>query len=199
MNEEDVKEQLKEKNKEIYLNKLNLDLTNNIEVLKLTLENFLNNKCDNIKNRILNIVESFQKEKIIDEKVKEFLEKYRENLFKIIELKQKKLELEFTKTININEYKNNINISNSKIINNINEYYEKNKEELMEEITNLFDNKLCKVRIKDYFNTILKKEMEDKIMYIINSRDLILLNTIKESYLKYLELNEKTVGIKLEN
>ena len=39
---EDVKDQLKIKNKEIYLNKLNLDLDNNLEVLVLTVDNLLN-------------------------------------------------------------------------------------------------------------------------------------------------------------
>ena len=52
MNEEDIRKQLKEKNKEIYLNKLNLDLTNNLEVLVLTIDNLLNNSL-HIINKII--------------------------------------------------------------------------------------------------------------------------------------------------
>lgn len=48
MNEYDIKDQLKKKNKEIYLNKLNFDLDNNLEVLVLTIDNLLSFMKDNL-------------------------------------------------------------------------------------------------------------------------------------------------------
>ena len=52
---EDVKDQLKIKNKEIYLNKLNLDLDNNLEVLVLTVDNLLNTNKEMLIKKIIDI------------------------------------------------------------------------------------------------------------------------------------------------
>ena len=51
--EEDVKKQLEVKNKEIYLNKLNLDIDNNMEVLILAIDNLLNSIPDTVNLKIL--------------------------------------------------------------------------------------------------------------------------------------------------
>lgn len=66
---EDVKDQLKIKNKEIYLNKLNLDLDNNLEVLVLTVDNLLNTNKEMLIKKIIDIEESFLNQELIEEKV----------------------------------------------------------------------------------------------------------------------------------
>ena len=55
----DVKKQLEVKNKEIYHNKLNLDIENNLEVLVLTIDNLLNSIPEMLSLKILEIKESF--------------------------------------------------------------------------------------------------------------------------------------------
>ena len=35
----------------------------------------------------------------------------------------------------------------------------------------------------------------NKILDIIRNRDIILINTFQETYLKYLELNKNTIGV----
>ena len=56
MNESiDIKKQLEVKNKEIYINKLNHDLDNNLEVLVLTIDNLLSFITNETTKRILEI------------------------------------------------------------------------------------------------------------------------------------------------
>ena len=62
---EDVKDQLKIKNKEIYLNKLNLDLDNNLEVLVLTVDNLLNTNKEMLIKKIIDIEESFLNQELM--------------------------------------------------------------------------------------------------------------------------------------
>ena len=196
MNEEDIRKQLEEKNKEIYFNKLKLDFSNNLEVLVLTIDNLLNNIENNAKNRILNITESFQNEKIIKENIKEFIENYKEILMTLLEDKKVNLEQLIKSNLELNDYKENLQKSNLNIKEGLNDYYSKNINKLIDNITKLYEDQFCNLRITEYLKNILKEELEGKIMDILSSRDIILLNTFNETYLKYLELNRNTIGIK---
>ncbi|MBQ8891971.1 MAG: hypothetical protein IJ068_03795 [Bacilli bacterium] len=196
MNEEDIRKQLEEKNKEIYFNKLKLDLTNNLEVLVLTIDNLLNNMEKNMKDRILNIAESFQNEKIIKENIREFIDKYKINLMTLLDDKKNRLENLFQDKKDINDYKIYLDDENKKINENISNYYIQNINSLIDNITKLYEDEFSNLRIKEYLKNVLNSELEEKIMDTINSRDIILLNTFKETYMKYLELNKNTIGIK---
>ena len=196
MNEEDIRKQLEEKNKEIYFNKLKLDFSNNLEVLVLTIDNLLNNIENNAKNRILNITESFQNEKIIKENIKKFIENYKEILMTLLEDKKVNLEQLIKSNLELNDYKENLQKSNLNIKEGLNDYYSKNINKLIDNITKLYEDEFCNLRITEYLKNILKEELEEKIMDILSSRDIILLNTFNETYLKYLELNKNTIGIK---
>ena len=91
---EDVKDQLKIKNKEIYLNKLNLDLDNNLEVLVLTVDNLLNTNKEMLIKKIIDIEESFLNQELIEEKVSSFFEQYRVEFMNLLD--NKKLDLKNT-------------------------------------------------------------------------------------------------------
>ncbi|MBR3660380.1 MAG: hypothetical protein IKN63_00555 [Bacilli bacterium] len=198
MNEEDIKKQLQEKNKEIYLNKLNLDLANNLEVLVLSIENLLNNISEYSINRILKITESFGNQSIIKENINSFLENYRTNLMKLLEDKKINLEQLFIKTEDISIYDKNLKEIKINITNELNNYYQNNIEKLIKEITKLYNDSFCNLRIEEYLRNVLKDNLNNKIGDVINNRDIILLNTFKESYLKYQELNKNTIGNKEE-
>ena len=92
MNEYDIKDQLKKKNKEIYLNKLNFDLDNNLEVLVLTIDNLLSFMKDNLVKKIIDIEEDFQDKESILENVNIFFEAYRNNLMNILDTKKVDLQ-----------------------------------------------------------------------------------------------------------
>ena len=193
MSEEDIKNQLKEKNKEIYLNKLNLDLTNNFEVLVLSIDNILDNISNDTKNKVLNIAEGFQKENLIKKYVNKFIDDYRLLLMNLLDNKKKNIELLFNK-LEIKEYKDKLKDMNTDMFNDLDKDLKNNINILVESLSKLDDDNFYKKRIKDYIEKIFVNNLNKRLMNIINDRDLILLNTFKESYLKYLELNKNTIG-----
>ena len=193
MNEEDIRSQLKEKNKEIYLNKLNLDLTNNLEVLVLTIDNILNNINNNTKDRVMGITESFQNETIIKEIINNFIEDYRKYLMELIDNKKKTVEKEFKE--DKNDLKSRLNELNQDIEEKLNNYFLENIDKLIDKITNLYTDSFCNFRIKEYLKNIFKENLNNKIIDTLKNRDIILLNTFKETYLKYQDLNKNTIGV----
>ena len=195
MNEEDIRKQLKEKNKEIYLNKLNLDLTNNLEVLVLTIDNLLNNINKDTKDRILGITESFQNENIIQKHINNFIDEYRTYLITLIDNKKNSIESLYKENNDINTYKIKIEEFNKEIREKLNNKSSQKINELTKVITNLYKDEFCNLRIKEYLNNIFKDNLNNKIMDTIKSRDIILLNTFKETNMKYQDLNKNTIGV----
>ncbi len=196
MNEfEDVKKQLEVKNKEIYQNKLNLDLDNNLEVLVLTIDNLLNSLKKEAITNIIEIKENPFSEKSIQKNVAIFFETYQDNLMNFLDYKR-------------NDIKNIIILQDDLEIckNNLQDNYQTLKEKiessskdllkiLEKELTKDLVDKFRIKRIKAYLNDILLINLNNKVLDIIKNRDLILINTFKETYLKYLELNKNTIGV----
>ena len=195
MNEEDIRSQLKEKNKEIYLNKLNLDLTNNLEVLVLSVDNLLNNISIDTKNKVLGIAESFQNESVIKVNINNFIENYRLYLMNLLDNKKTNIEKIYQENEDINIYNDKLKKINIEINNNLNNYFNENIDSLINDITSNYNDSFCNLRIKEYLKNIFKDNLNNKVFDIINNRDIILLNTFKESFQKYLELNKNTIGI----
>ncbi len=195
MNEEDIKKQLEVKNKEIYKNKLNLDLTNNLEVLVLAIDNLLNNIKLDTKNKILGIAESFQNESIIETNVNNFIENYRLFLMNLLDNKKNNIESLYNEFEDINNYKDKLKSINIELQDNLDNNLNNNIDNLVSKITNNYNDSFCNLRITEYLKNIFKDNLNNKILDIINSRDIILLNTFKESFFKYLELNKNTIGI----
>ena len=195
MNEEDIKKQLEVKNKEIYLNKLNLDLDNNLEVLVLTIDNLLKIQSEELQKKIIEIAESFQDEKVFKQKITEFMNSYNDYLMNLFE--QKKLKLKENLEIDTDILKNQKKVQ---------ELYEKTAltieddtikliENLANNLQEYFDTDFKIQRLNTYLSNIFLKNLNNKVLDIIRNRDIILINTYKETYLKYLELNKNTVGI----
>jgi len=196
MNEEEIRKQLEIKNKEIYLNKLKLDLNNNLEVLVLSIDNLLNKQAIEAVKRILRITESFQNEEIITTNINEFIENYRIYLMSLIETKKIELEKLFKDPNDLNKYKTYLQDNIMTIKNKLDEYYNNNINKLIDTITSLYDDSFCILRIDEYLKNIWRENLNDKVIDTIKGRDIILLNTFKESFLKYQELNKNTIGLK---
>ena len=52
-----------------------------------------------------------------------------------------------------------------------------------------------KNRLKEYLTTIFLINLNMKVLDTMKNRDIILINTFEETYLKYLELNKNTIGV----
>lgn len=194
MTEEDIKKQLEEKNKEIYLKKLNLDLENNLEVLKLTIDNLLKKVSEESTKNVLGIAETFQKEDEINECINNYLNSYHDIFIRELEIKKKNIEDNLlNKTID--EYKEFLTEISNKFIDKIEKESLNNIDSLEKKLKEKFDDLLYQERIEDYLKNIFLENLNQKVKDTIKGRDIILLNTFKETYLKYLELNKNTIGI----
>ena len=192
---EDVKDQLKIKNKEIYLNKLNLDLDNNLEVLVLTVDNLLNTNKEMLIKKIIDIEESFLNQELIEEKVSSFFEQYRVEFMNLLD--NKKLDLNNTIIIHddLEICKNNIQDNYFSLEKQIKEFTSQEIKQLEKLLLNDINDKFKQKRLKDYLENIFIINLNNKILDIIRNRDIILINTFQETYLKYLELNKNTIGV----
>ena len=195
MNEEDIKKQLEVKNKEIYLNKLNLDLDNNLEVLVLTIDNLLKIQSEELQKKIIEIAESFQDEKVFKQKITEFMNSYNDYLMNLFE--QKKLKLKENLEIDTDILKNQKKVQElyDKTALTIEDDTIKLIDNLANNLQEYFDTDFKIQRLNTYLSNIFLKNLNNKVLDIIRNRDIILINTYKETYLKYLELNKNTVGI----
>ena len=194
-NSEDIKKQLKIKNKEIYQNKLNLDLDNNLEVLVLTIDNYLQKVQNDSTEKILEIEESFFNQEKIQESISIFLYLYRENLMMLIDLKKENLQNILIIQDNLENCRDNLLSNYNNIKTNLYEFSSKNIKTLKEGLNEQMDSSFKKKRLEDYLENIFLSNLNNKVLDIIKTRDIILLNTFEETYLKYLELNKNTVGV----
>ncbi len=194
-NSEDIKKQLKIKNKEIYQNKLNLDLDNNLEVLVLTIDNYLQKVQNDSTEKILEIEESFFNQEKIQESISIFLNLYRENLMMLIDLKKENLQNILIIQDNLENCRDNLLSNYNNIKTNLYEFSSKNIKTLKEGLNEQMDSSFKKKRLEDYLENIFLSNLNNKVLDIIKTRDIILLNTFEETYLKYLELNKNTVGV----
>ena len=194
MSEDNIKKQLEVKNKEIYLNKLNLDFNHNLEVLILTLDNLIDNANRDLILKVLGMAETFQKESEIKKYVDVFLKDYQEYLMLLLNLKKEKIN-KIIKDTEIDEYKNILNDYNHILMKKLEKYSTDKITSLKDNLKTLYDDKLYQKRIKKFLNNIFLDNLNNKVFDIIKSRDIVLCNTFKESYLKYLQLNKNTIGI----
>ena len=196
MNESiDIKKQLEVKNKEIYRNKLNLDLDNNLEVLVLTIDNLLSLMATNATLKILEIEESFLNQENIQKNINDFMDMYRENLMNLLDDKKINMQNIIIIHDDLEICKTNLNDNYLKLKNNLEEFSLVNIKNLCEKIEKYLSNDFKIKRLKSYLKDIFVVNLNEKILDIIKNRDIILMNTFNETYLKYLELNKNTVGV----
>jgi len=196
MNEsEDIKKQLEVKNKEIYMNKLNLDLDNNLEVLVLTIDNLLNSLKKETIKKILEIEESFLNKNAIQEQIETFIELYRENITNELDIKKSNLQNIIVIHDDLEICKTNLQDNYQELKTKLDEFSKLNLKTLEDNLKDEIDDEFKVKRLNQYLNNIFIVNLNQKILDIVKNRDLILLNTFNETYLKYLELNKNTVGV----
>lgn len=204
----DYNKMFKEKNKEIFKNSLTLEMERNLDALKNSTDN-----CVSLEiNKLFLFFKSFFEEHDIDYKKEELLGiLYKEKKIindlvnNEIEEKKKRLKEEFLES-NFDQ-----DVITEEIINN---YYEKLKEEslsinekiellLTEEVCTNFSLNIIKKykldndnqleRINSRVNSLFKNNIISRVKEQIIFRDDSLKNMAKESFNKYLNLNDKTV------
>ena len=88
----DVLKQLEVKNREIYLNKLVIDLDNNLDVLSITVNNIVNLFTNEMINKILEIENGTMNRSKISTHVEAFQEKFKDQLIVMLHERKTKME-----------------------------------------------------------------------------------------------------------
>ena len=112
-------------------------------------------------------------------------------------LDNKKLDLKNTIIIHddLEICKNNIQDNYFSLEKQIKEFTSQEIKQLEKLLLNDINDKFKQKRLKDYLENIFIINLNNKILDIIRNRDIILINTFQETYLKYLELNKNTIGV----
>ncbi len=190
MNNSDILKELEVKNKEIYLNKLNIDLDNNNEILQITIDNIINLFINEVKDKIIEISNCNNNEDI-NNNVINFYNTLKDELKKLLINRNNKLK-DVIKNIDNYNYKDIINNEKKEVIESIKNKYNV----LIEDFINRLDNIIneSKERVNDYIKIISYEKFINKINELFNNMDIILYNSYIESSNKFQELNAKTLN-----
>ena len=187
----DVLKQLEVKNREIYLNKLVIDLDNNLDVLSITVNNIVSLFTNEMISKILEIENGTMNRSKISTHVEAFQEKFKDQLIVMIHERKTKME-SVLKDIDQETYTEKLKEESKNIIHQIGKYYQNNIDTLYNQINTDYDEFNLK-RLNDYLKENYYEKIILKLKESFNNTDIILINNYKESYQKYLELNEKTL------
>ncbi len=190
-NKVDVLRELEVKNREIYLNKLNIDLDNNEEILVITVDNILNLFCSEMLEKILEIENSTFNKEHIQENILPF-QAVLNNKIKELIVKRKTIIKDKLNKIDELDYKNILNDVQEDIFKDINKVYNDNIILLIDKISVNY-NAFEKERIKDYLEKRNCEKLMNKLREAFSNMNIILYNNYLESHQKYLDLNAKTL------
>lgn len=200
--DKDIQEMFSQKNREILIHNLELDIERNMEVLKDTLTNIFNLQFDIAIKNIVSIYDNeVQRQNIakvlVPLKSKSFLLLNDQINVKQAQLLEQIKNLEF-KEEQMDIYYETVFESTSPVI----QVFESDDiSELLKisigDLFNLYsgiDNTICK-RLEDYIHLRLFGKLREKVEQEFLIRDNNLSNKGKESYLKFQELQERTTNI----
>ena len=185
----DVIKELAVKNKEIYLNKLNIDLDNNKENLLITIENTISLFNEEVTNKVLEIENNTLLSYVASKEVLAFHKIIHEELKKLIENRASLLRDKIKSIEKIN-YKDVLTGETGVLIDNIKKCYRENVDSLIDKLTKE-SNVFTIERMKDYLKILNYNKFINKIKEAFTNMDFILYNNYLESEKKYNELNKK--------
>lgn len=200
--DKDIQEMFSQKNREILIHNLELDIERNMEVLKDTLTNIFNLQFDiAIKNIVSMYDDTVQKNNVakvlVPLKSKSFLllneqinvkQKQLLEQIKLLEFEEEQME-EYYETV----FDTTITVIQIFESDEMSDLLKVSVSELFNMYSGIDDN-LCK-RIEDYVYLRLFGKLKEKVEEEFLIRDNNLANKGKESYLKFQELQERTTNI----
>ncbi len=187
----DVLQELKKKNKEIYLNKLIVDVDSNSEILEITINNMINLFTEEMINKLSEIYN-----KNIDDKNRKviinFQEKINNKLINLIHDRAFNLKNAVNIENNLN-YKQNLDDETNVLIEKITKYYKEKVGKVIDDLSKELDS-FSKDRIVDYFHILYYERLINKLKEILLNTNLILFNNYQVSLEKYDNMNKKALS-----
>ena len=189
-NDIDVIHELEVKNREIYLNKLNIDLDNNKEILLITMSNIINLSEQELIRKILEIESSNINKDNISKAVNIFYNSIKIKINDLLDIRNNDLKNVIINIENI-DYKKEMDSELLKFIESIKDIYNVNTLSLLEKINN--NDEFINNRIDEYIKVLNYNKLINKIHECLTNMNNILYNNYLESSNKYQKLNEKTL------
>ena len=191
MKDNDIRELFYKKNKEIIINKLLLDLDNNIDSLIATMDNIIYLEFGIYKEKIVNI--DNEKTKEIYKILNGYEECLKEKLKKEVSFKKDKCS-----TYLKGSFLDNKVFKYKEMLDSTTKYIEEMLPEVIDDLlTKKVKNKLPKdwyYKNKEKTNFFLDEKLSSdivsKLLLQLRDRDTIIYNNAQESYQKYLSLND---------
>ena len=191
MVDKDIKELFYKKNQEIIVNKLLLDLDNNIDSLLATMDNIIYLEFAIYKEKIVSL--DYKRAKQIKNLIEKYSKYLKDKFRVVVSLKKDKCSDYLKNKVldhDISQYKKILNQTTKKI-----------EDELLLEISVYLEEKIKRKLPIDCDNSNLNKlsffldqkltnDIVDKLISQLLDRDIIIYNNAQESYQKYLTLND---------
>lgn len=188
---DDIIKQLEVKNREIYINKLNIDLDNNNEVLLISLDNIVNLFNEEVMNKLIELSNKNINKKELKTNVDAFYQKTANVIHNMLSNRYNVLK-ESINNIDSIDYKEDINKEKDLVIKSIKNEYNSLVNELINEINKKYQD--SNNRINDYLKILNYNRFINKIKELLNNMSTILYNSYIESNNKFKNLNEKTLN-----
>ena len=185
----DVIKELAVKNKEIYLNKLNIDLDNNKDNLLITIENIVSLFNNEVTNKVLEIENNTLLSSYASQEVLAFHKIIHDEIKNLIESRTSLLREKINGIETIN-YKDLLTDETGNLIDNVKKCYKDNIDNLINRLTKE-SNVFTIDRMNDYLKILNYNKFINKIKEAFTNTDFILYNNYLESEKKYNELNKK--------
>ncbi|MEG1596929.1 MAG: hypothetical protein RR359_01480 [Bacilli bacterium] len=180
------------KNKEIILNKLINDFYNNMKSLELTINNLIKLEFDKILKYVLDL---YKDNNYVDTNnvVLEVVNANRDSLIlktkELILKREAKIE-DFIKTVQLEALEDEYDKMSQVIIEDV---IVANNLLALEGLNNL---PYMKEEVKDLLSKLINNLIKDKIYSEITNRDLIIKNIFRETYNRYLQMNDNVERFK---
>lgn len=188
----DVVKQLEEKNKEIYYNKLNMDIENNSETLSITLNNIISVLMNELTSKLLEFDNKNSNDDVIQKLVVAFQEKLNEQIEVLIQNRLVKLK-EIVNEISDIDYKEILENEKERIVSSLSSYFKDNAIKI-KNIGNNYDS-FNKERLNDYIDVLFYEKLINKVKESISNMDNILYNNYQANLEKFNNLNAKTLNL----
>ena len=183
INNVSVSEELAVKNKELYLNKLNIDLDNNFKLFQTNINNIIFSLSNDLIIVIISILNKEENLKNIENIINDFFKKYSDEITNYLTLRYSYLK----EKIEDENYETFVNID---IINEIKQYYLNNCPKLVLGIKSYDD--FTNERIEEYIQNTFYNKLINRINIVLNDANQLLINNYYESKERYKLMNEKT-------
>lgn len=188
----DVVKELEKKNREIYLNKLYMDIDNNQEIILITVNNMFDLLEKELANKIMEIQSSSMSFSDVCKIIHPFQQKVNDNVVDLINKRSVFLK-EYIVNNQKLDYLDKLEKENNTIITKVSKFYQNNVMQVVSKLVTDLDE-FSRNRLIDYLKNLYFEKLINKLKEILDNTNRILYNNYLDGVSKYEKMNKKTIN-----